>query len=175
VAARINPLGNVSSGNDFVFSGSNIKLKSVLELPFKFRAENLSFRDTIEFDGVSIDESGNIGDGELRLLAFNGFPMDMKIELSWLDENKILLGTALIDQTIAAAPVDASLKVTNSQKTVLNIPVNQGLKSNLEKCRFIGLKAVFDTKPSDQLLPVYAGYELKLQLIGDGIYTIKTK
>jgi hypothetical protein len=175
VDSRINPLGNVSSGNDFVFSSSNIKLKSVLELPLKFRAENLSFRDTIAFEGLKTEDLANVGDGELRLLAMNGFPMNMKIELSWLDEQKNLLGTSLIDQTIAAAPVDASLKVTNSQKTVLNIPFNQKLKNDLESCRFIGLRAVFDTKPDDQLLPVYAGYELKLQLIGDGIYTIKTK
>ncbi|MEZ5173029.1 MAG: hypothetical protein R2850_05900 [Bacteroidia bacterium] len=175
IDAQLNPLGNVSSGNDFAYSSSNVRLKSVLEMPLKFRAENLSFKDTVKFEGINPVDVADIGDGELRVFAHNGFPMDMKVELTWLDTNLNVLGSNLIDQVIAAAPVDNELKVISSQKTILNVPVTNQLKSTLENCRFIAIKAVFDTKPQMELLPIYPEYQLKLQVIGDGIYTIRTK
>ena len=173
VQADLNPLGNITSGNDFIYKNSNIKLKSNLQFPLKFSANNVVFRDTITFDGLRLEDTELIGDGELTLVAENGFPFDMSVQLEFLDTNYNTLSTVLIDQTITAANVDSDLKVIEPKISRLTIPVSDELKNHLDQARYIGLRSTINSKPNDTLLPMYRDYSLNLKVIGDGKYRVQ--
>ncbi len=175
ISAQLNPLGNVSSGNDFVYSSSNIKLNSTIELPLKFSASNLAFRDTITFEGLNSEDSELVNSGELRLIAKNKFPMNMSVQLEFLDTNKTSLQTFFVDQTIPAAAVNSNLRVEVENISTLIIPISDVTKAAVNDARFIVVTARIDTQPEDELLPIYADYFLGLQLIGDGKYRIQVK
>jgi hypothetical protein len=110
---------------------------------------------------------------DLQILATNSFPFDLTAKGYLLDENKVLIDSLLSDQTVLAASVNEFLRVTQSKQTTLNLPISESLKLHLSQARYIVLKAKLNTKPEDTILPMYADYELQLQLIGNGKYRVK--
>jgi hypothetical protein len=173
IKAEINPLGNVSSGNDFFYSSSNIKLNMTLEFPLRYAASAFTYSDTLKTEGIETQTSDPFKKGEFRLVAENGFPMNMLVQLILLDENKQFLDTLTSNNPIAAASINAMQRVEMSRKSVIPFPITDKIKSSLSAVRYIAIKAKFDTEPSLQLLPIYSDYTLKLQLIGDGTYRIR--
>jgi hypothetical protein len=175
IRAEINPLGNVSSGNDFVYSSSNIKLNMTLEMPLRFSASAFTYIDTIKINGIESNTTDPFQKGEFRLVAQNGFPMNMLVQLILLDENKQFLDTLTSNQPIEAASVNDILRVESPRSSSISFQVNEKIKSSLSAARYISIKSRFDTKPEQELLPMYSDYKLKLQLIGDGTYRIRLR
>ena len=173
IQAELNPLGNISSGNDFFYSSSNIKLKTTLEFPLKFSAQAVTYVDTVKTEGIEQTETYAYRKGELRVIAHNQFPLDMSLEIRLLDENKELLGVIVPDQTISAGQVNSELRVEQASKSVIVLPVTDAVKLQLEKARYIAFKGKFQTQPTTELLPIYADYRLKLQVVGDGTYRVR--
>jgi len=171
--ASLNPLGNVSSGNDFLYKNSNVRVKTTLELPLSFSANAITFTDTLTTLGIESTTTENVLAGDLQILATNGFPFDLLVKGYLLDENKVLIDSLLSNQTILAAAVNDLLRVTQSKQTTLKVPVSETLKLHLSQARYIVLKARLNTQPEDTILPMYADYELHLQLIGNGKYRLK--
>lgn len=171
--ASLNPLGNVSSGNDFLYKNSNVRVKTTLDLPLSFSANALTFTDTLTTLGIESTSTENVLAGDLQILATNSFPFDLLVKGYLLDENKVLIDSLLSNQTILAAAVNDLLRVTQSKQTTLKVPVSETLKLHLSQARYIVLKARLNTQPEDIILPMYDDYELHLQLIGNGKYRIK--
>lgn len=172
---RINPLGDISSGNDFLYHTSNIRVKVALELPLAFSANGFSFTDTLETTGISAEITRPVRDGELRILADNGFPFEMSIHTYLLDENRNCIDSLFTSDKIAAAPVNEEAQVSSQQRSVLRLPVTGALKEHLASARYIVLKAKLDTRPGQVILPVYPWYRLRLQLVGNGAYRVQLK
>jgi hypothetical protein len=173
--ANLNPLGNVSSGNDFFYSSSNLRVTSTLEMPLSFSANALYFNDTLTTKGIEATKTENVISGALRIMASNSFPFDLQVKGYLLDENKVLIDSLLSTQTIAAGIANADLHVEQPTITQLNIPVSESLKLHLDQARFIVLRARLNTLPENTFVPLYTDYELRLQLIGDGKYRVKLK
>jgi hypothetical protein len=171
--ASLNPLGNVSSGNDFLYKNSNVRVKTTLEMPLSFSANALTFTDTLTTLGIESTSTENILAGDLQILATNSFPFDLSVKGYLLDENKVLIDSLLSNQTILAATVNDLLRVAQSKQTTLKVPVSESLKLHLSQARFIVIKAKINTQPENTILPMYADYELHLQLIGNGKYRVK--
>lgn len=172
LGARINPLGNISSGNDFYYNTSNLKVKLTIDFPLSFSANALTYIDTIETDGFNFDEEKNLKSATLSVLASNTFPFDLKLKTYLLDENKMVLDSLLTNDVISAGEVNASNKVEQPKNSTLKIEYNEALNKKLKNTRFIIVKASMSTQPGNVLLPIYKEYYLKLQLIGNGIYRI---
>ncbi len=120
-----NPLGNISSGNDFIFFDNNFKAYIRLEIPL-----NLSLNDLVleEYAEVEIDNSEGtsvVNHGTFKLLANNGFPFDAGIQLYLLDDNEIIEDSLLMDaETIIAADVGTNNIVSHKKLTIIEIPVD---------------------------------------------------
>jgi hypothetical protein len=175
LAARINPLGNISSGNDFYYNTSNLKVKLTIDFPLSFSANALTYKDTIETEGFEFDEENNLKSATLSILASNTFPFDLKLKTYLLDKNKIVLDSLLTNDIIIAGDVNSSNKVEQPKSSVLKISYNEALNSKLKSTRYIVVKATMNTQPGNILLPIYKHYDLKLQLIGNGFYRIGIK
>lgn len=171
----VNPLGDISSGNDFIYKTSNIKIKFNLDIPLNLSLSNLSLYDTITTNGIASSSSESIQSGEIRVLAENGFPFDMNIQVKLLDEQRNTLDEFFTQDIIEAAPVNTNSEVIVPKKTTLKLPFNNILRSKLSATRYIVVKANLNSQPPNQLLPILSSYKLKLKLIGSGIFRIILK
>jgi hypothetical protein len=175
IGARVNPMGNISSGNDFYYNTSNVKAKLTLDFPLSFSATALTYVDTLETQGYSFDEENKIQSAGLTILASNLFPFDLKIKTYLLDKNKILLDSLLTNDIVLAGVVNNQNKVESPKHSTLKLNYNESLKNKLKETRYIAIKAKIDTQPQGLTLPIYKEYSLKLKLIGNGIYRIGIK
>jgi len=175
LTARINPLGNISSGNDFYYNTSNLKVKLTIDFPLSFSANALTYKDTLETEGFEFDEENSLKSATLSILASNTFPFDLKLKTYLLDKNKIVLDSLLTNDIISAGIVNSFNKVEQPKNSMLKVSYNEALNTKLKNTRYIVVKATLNTQPGDVLLPIYKEYDLKLQLIGNGIYRIGIK
>ena len=175
VRAELNPLGNISSGNDFIYSSSNARAKVAVTMPLKFAANALVFQDTISTAGLENATDSPVQNADLKFFVQNGFPFDLMTEFWLLDQNKALIDTILINQNVPAAPVDADLRVISPTKHILQAKITPARLNALEKTKYIVVRVRLNTQPENTLLPMYADYFVKVQLAGRGIYTVKLK
>lgn len=173
IDAELNPLGNVSSGNDFIFNTSNAKASFALTLPFKFAANSLYFSDTIKTTGFEESEQSPVTQASLYLDVENGFPFDLKCTFELLDENRIRIDTLLPGDIAVAGLVDETFRVRQSTKTIIETKITPQRLENLNKTRFIVVKARLNTVPEQTRLPMYIDYFLRVQLRGKGLVRIK--
>ena len=81
----LNPLGNVSSGNDFFYYDRPFEAVMDIDIPLRASLTNLTLVDTIAWNlaGNSVVES--INSGSFTLIAVNGFPLEAMVELILMD------------------------------------------------------------------------------------------
>jgi len=166
----INPLGNVSGNNDFVYKKHVLEANLNVEFPLSLIATNLTLRDTVNFSLTEQTETGRINNGTLFIYADNGFPFDATIQMDLYDEAGNFLQALDVNSYIQAAPVDASFRVTNKRQSVLAVPLNATSIDNLYKASNIILQIGFSTVPQSQFIKIYEEYAIDLQIVGDFSY-----
>ncbi len=175
----INPFGNNSNGNDFLYHNSDLQVNLNLEVPLAFSANGLTILDTVEvaFSTDSEENTSTIIDGFLHLYADNGFPYEATIQVYLYDEVYQIIDSLVMfpGNRIIAAPVDLNNKVTGKFLSKIDLPVNEEKISNLENAKKALVRVVFSTSPNNQILKIYEDYEMDLKLIADFTYRISSK
>lgn len=172
---NINPFGNISGGNDFVYKKHSLETNLNVEFPLSLVANNLTLADTINFSLPSEAETGRINDGTLFLYANNGFPFNANLQLSMYDEFNNFIQAIPVTNQIQAAPVNSSLRVTSKKESVLRIPLTTADVDNLYNAKKILLTIAFTTQPQPQFIKIYEEYEIDIQVVGDFSYNVKLK
>ena len=171
----INPLGNISGYNDFVYKKHVLETNLKVEFPLSLIASNLTLQDTVDFSLPDEAETGRIIDGTLFLFANNGFPFDAVIELKLYDENGGYIQSIQVNDYIKAAPVNANLRVSAKRESTLSIPMNTNDVDNLYRAKKVVLNIAFTTQPQAQFLKIYEEYAIDIQLVGDFKYNLSLK
>lgn len=172
---NINPFGNISGGNDFVYKNHVLETNIKVEFPLSLIATNLTLQDTLDFSLPEESETGRIIDGTLFLYADNGFPFDADIQLSLFDEFDNFIQTINVQSQILAAPVDGNLRVISKKESVLAIPVNSITADNLYLTNKMLFSISFTTQPQSQFIKLYEGYDMDIQIVGDFSYNVDLK
>ncbi len=107
----LNPLGNVSGSNDFIYTDQPFDITWGLDIPMCFSSGGLTLRDTLSID----DFAGELqADARLMVALTNGFPLAIDgLDLRFIDED----GTAFNMATglqIASGVYAGFDQVTNS-------------------------------------------------------------
>lgn len=160
----INPLGNISSGNDFVYYGQGFKAVAHIRIPLKISFSNLTLSDTVDYY-LNRNES-YLTESILYLNISNGFPLSTSFKIYLLDEMNMVLDSIIPSAEIAAAPVDASGRVIEAQITNIEIILNELSTSYLYDAKKAVFKAVFNTGPSGQQVLFYSDYKLIFSVSG---------
>ena len=169
----LNPLGNISFYNDFLYSDKLVDAKLSLKMPLRFAAENLSLLDTQEVALDALTDLDPIGPLTLTLIATNGFPIDFDIHLYILDENKILKDSVLVPGFIQRANVDLQYQVTSASVSKFDIPINDTRKDHFRSGKYIAIRTIFNTPDYPQLIQLRSAHRLDLKLIANGTYYIR--
>ncbi len=164
VEGKLNPLGNISSGNDFAYSGKGFNATAHIEVPLNIAFTNLALRDTIDFDIEKKDSY--INESILYLKINNGFPLSVSFKILLADENNNVLDSILPNANVQAAPIDLSGKVTAPHISNIEIPLNESQTNNLYQSKKAIIKANFNTGSSGEKINIYANYKLLFFISG---------
>ncbi len=171
---NVNPLGNISGGNDFVYKKHPLETNLNVEFPLSLIANNLTLQDTVDFSLSQEGETGGIIDGTLFIYANNGYPFDATIQMGLYDENMNFLQNLTINNQIQSATVNSALKVTDKKESVLSIPLSGADINNLYLAKHILLKIAFTTTAQPQFVKVYEGYAIDIKMVGDFSYNVNS-
>ena len=170
---NINPLGNISGNNDFVYSDYLLSTRIQASMPLRIGANQLALSDTFAFAISNTTNFDRIGDAFITMVADNGFPFDMETQLYLIDASNTITDTLLVPGLIDAAPVDGNLIVIQPKQTRIKIPINEQRKDHLLTAVKIGVRSYLNTANYPQLYPLYDRYRLNIKLIADGLYSIR--
>ncbi|MCF8277697.1 MAG: hypothetical protein K9J17_13270, partial [Flavobacteriales bacterium] len=163
----LNPLGNVSSGNDFFYYDRPFQALLDIDVPLRTTLTNLTLVDTLDWDLSDVGVIDAVNSGSFTLVATNGFPLEGMIEMTLLDEFGQELDALIVPSTIAAPPLDAENKVISPLESRITIPIPVRTSNVLPQTRKIRFKVRFNTANQPQLMEFYASYGMDLKLTGN--------
>jgi len=169
----LNPLGNVSGHHDFLYTDNLFDANLKVNFPLRFAANQLMFADTQALATIDTLSDDNLGDGTFKLIAENGFPCEMEVQLVTLDENYNATDSLFVPNIIAPAPMDGNYRAIGKKRTVLTIALPVARREQFLRAKFVAIRARFSTSAYPQVLQIYADYTLDLKLVGDFIYSIR--
>jgi len=169
---QLNPWGNVSGGNDEIFSNSRLKIKIKSQIPLIIGADGLTLRDTFNIDLKQNSNKTHAKSGLISLSATNAFPLACEPILYLLNENGSILYTINATSQIYSSLLGS----LNSQSglfekfSLLEFVLTEDIVENLDKIKKIVVQAKFDTPNpltgwnEAQSIPFGAFLALKLRL-----------
>lgn len=173
VRLSLNPLGNISGSNDFVYENRLITTATRLEIPLRLSMSSLTLLDTQDLSIANLTNLDPVGPATFTLVAENGFPIDLRLQLYTLNDQQQVTDSLLLQDLIVAGITDINNNVVSSSKTRISIPVDAARKSRILSATSMIVKAVFTTVNQPQVLYLKENYKLQLKLVADGTYSIR--
>ncbi|RLD66109.1 MAG: hypothetical protein DRI84_05505 [Bacteroidetes bacterium] len=169
LSALINPLGNVSSGNDFMYFEKGILASIGLEIPLNFSADNLRIED---FSTMNFDDDGRLKSGKLIAYVDNMFPFDLDIQFYILNEKREIVDSLFTEKNhIPSGVIDANGFVKMPSKNVLTIPLSQEKIELLRKYSDMLIRAEMNSA-GNKTYQLYQNYNLDIRIVGDVKYEL---
>lgn len=166
INGQVNPMGNISGGNDFYYDGNGMSLMLNLDIPLALKANALTLVDTVTFDFAYNENGSRITGGTFHLIADNGFPFDATVQLYMLNEACVITDSLMFGNTIQAAPLNTDMKVSAPLRTIVQVPVPPDKLEKLYATKKMALKVILQTS-GNQHLKIYSHYKIDLSLTGD--------
>lgn len=161
----INPLGNLSSGNDFVFFNATAAVNMHLTAPLTFSANNLLLSDTVAFNGESLSKNNPAKNGSLKIYAENMFPFELELRLQTVDSLGNILGTPANGQLIAAGIAESDGRVYQPVSSIVNVELSETDMLNLKSAKGVIFQVRFHSLPAGQLMKIYHDYRVHLKAV----------
>lgn len=168
----LNPLGNISAGNDFFYYDSPFEANIRVDIPLRARVDNIVLLDTLDWDLSQGGAVENINHGQLTMIINNGFPMVGEPSLILLDSNDNYLDTLLFPAEIAAAPIGIDGRVTDSIESRVVLTLTEAMSTRLVHGRRVIIRMRFRSEPQTELVQFYADYAIDIKLVGDFNFTV---
>jgi hypothetical protein len=163
VDAISNPTG-VSSTN-FVIDTSKVSLDMEVNLPMYGTAKDFAVQDTFDFKFANVDK---IESCLLRTQIKNGFPVDVEMQVYFVDENYSILDSLLLPNqlVLSAANVNlASGAVVNAQQKTTDVDLDAAKISHLNQTKKIIVRATATTlNGGNTNVKIYDFYKLDVQI-----------
>ena len=167
-----NPLGNISGGNDFLFSEHGIKANLNMRIPMNIRANELTLIDTVDFDFGEDDEGAELIEGGfVRVHTENYYPFTAEIQIYTLDQYDRIVDSLMEYGSTIEAGIPISGKVNSPTKSVVSAPVNGNKTELLYRAERAIVKLKFNTVNQD-FQDIYSSYYTKVDVVGDFKYRL---
>ena len=159
-----NPYGDTLTSN-FVLDTSKIELGVAAEIELFSAVSGFVINDTLTFD---LDENEEVEALQFRLNSWNGFPIDAKLQMIFMDENFNVIDSLFTN------PEEAILlggyvngppqyRVTEPRFHQKDIVVNEQKLDNILSSENVFLRAKLSTTDGT-LVKIYEDYELKIKI-----------
>ncbi len=161
---EINPLGNISGGNDYFYPLSEMGVELQLDMPTKFSVNHLKFIDTFDLEINQNPEATRITDGELILTADNFFPFALDVELIFLDEMGLPIDTLFSNGYLQAGIPDGNGKVNTPTNSQIIYLVDQNFMQVIENSKQIMIWADLNNSSHPMSYDLYNHYLIDFKL-----------
>ena len=169
---EVNPLGDVSNGNDFLYWDSKLSAEAELRIPLNVIATGLTLQQTVTPDLPGSSEGHGLQHGELMLFATNGFPLDAMLLLDIVDDADNVLSTLPVEGAIAAGILGPDLLVHTRVESELSTYLDDAQVDLLYTGGSLRITTVFNTADQTQHLQLLDSYAMDLQITAEGNYIV---
>ena len=160
IGIELNPLGNISGHNDFIFKSNPLKLDVDFITPLSFAANQLTLRDTLT---LSIENSNPINNGTLYIETTNGFPLSAELKLHTLNSSYQLINPGFFPSAI----VNSNNIVSEPSFTTHSIDLSEDILNEIKNSKKIILEVVFNTPIGNSLVDFYDHYKINFKISAD--------
>lgn len=178
---EINPLGNISNYNDFVYESSKVEATMNINIPLKFSTNGLVVSDTVAFQKIqsnndSEENTNKINFGKLFIEVKNTFPFSATVELNLLDNGANSL-QSIGGIIIASGQYNTLNSTTTSNTNLIVIEATQELLDNLLTTENMALKATFNTYDSgtNGIVSISSDASIEFKISGELNYNVTLK
>lgn len=155
----VNPEGK---DDNVVYNDAEVALDALVRIPFSLKAENLTYRDTLNDIDIDQKYADKIKEGTIKIIAENGLPLDLKIpRLVLMGENNEEIDRVTAETGKEGLKAAVGNKSSNS---TIEFKLTQAQAKNLGKTKKILLEAVAST-PQQAEVTIGANAELSFKLM----------
>ncbi len=154
---EINPMGNISLGNDFMHKNHPLTAWFELLIPMNIMVQGLTLKQDVDF----YFESSTINNGTLYLIADNGFPFDATITLHLKDEKGNVIDSLQPAGTIQAGKYLIS-DYMEPVRTIIPVHCDAARLSLLKQTRSMTLEVVLNTMPAGTFVRLKSDYNMEI-------------
>lgn len=175
----IDPLGDVSNGNDFFYHESTLSADLDVDIPLRLIATNLALsrKTTVELDGTL--EHHAFQYGTLHFFATNRFPFSAQLTLEIVTTDNVVLATLAPGGTIASGQLGLNGLVSSAATTQLDFTVSKdqldlfypGSAGGVDGAR-LRIGVVFNTADQTQHVQLRSDYTIDISASLEGNYIV---
>ena len=160
---------------NFITDTSDLGLDLEFRIPFEGRANGFFIEDTIS---VTLDQIKNLSNGTLRIYAENGFPMDVDLQLTFLDSINTELGKLILPSNpiysngygmiLPSAPtklLNGELVADGFTTNITDTRIDQERLKRIAKTTKVALSAKLSTEGANAGTNVIFNSENRLKII----------
>lgn len=139
VKAKLNPLGNISAGNDFAFYGRGLKVIADVDIPLALSANYFSLINNSKVDLTQLKELKNVNSCQIILDARNNYPFKAHVQGYMLNENNEIIDSLFVpgQNILEPAITDINNVVLNYVDSRLEIDFDKEKINHLTQCKQI--------------------------------------
>ncbi len=150
---QLNPFGNVSDGNDFLYSDQLTEAKLVVDVPLRLAASDLTLRDTLNVE-VTKDA---VRVSSLTLDIQNAFPMEWKLNLT-------TLGGAVVATDLNVPSGNSIDLLALASSSTLVIPISEAQWNTIKSEGKLIMQVISSTPSFPQLVNLYNSYFVDMRV-----------
>lgn len=159
---HVNPLGDISNGNDFLYYGSELGARLELEVPLRLAANELTL-ETYATPQLGGDAQA-VQHATLHVFATNGLPFGARLELAVVDADSVVMRTIAVNGQVAPAHTNGSGTVIGTAASPLSAQLPRDVLDLLRAGARMRLRAVFNTADQPGHVQLMEHHRLDLQL-----------
>jgi len=139
IKATLNPLGNISAGNDFAYYGRGLRVIADLDIPLALSANYFGLVNYSKVDLTKLKELKDVNSCEIIMQARNNYPFKAQIQGYLLnDQNQIIDSLFVPGQNIVESAItDGNNVVLNYVDSKLEAVFDKTKINNLSQCKQI--------------------------------------
>lgn len=165
---KVNPDGNTSNYNDFVYNESKVSASLNIELPLEVGMNGFTLQDTfpVAEQNVDADDLGGVKNALLHINMENSFPIDAEFQAYIIDKNGKIVDSLFNSKTkmLAGEINAASGKVETPRASKFLVEVTENKWNTLQKNGRLVIRTKLNTLPAGEALKIYSTYQLKISI-----------
>ena len=139
IKATLNPLGNISAGNDFAYYGRGLQVIADVDIPLALSANYFGLVNYSKVDLTQLKELKDVNSCEIVMEARNNYPFKAQIQGYMLNDQNQVIDSLFVPglNIIESAITDGSNVVLNYVDSKLEAVFDKTKIDNLTQCKQI--------------------------------------
>jgi hypothetical protein len=169
---HMNPLGDISNGNDFLYHDSRVRAELELEIPLRLIASNLTLESIVVPNLPGTADAHALRRGDLKLFATNGFPFSAHLVIDIVNEEGEVMGSVPVQGSIASGILGVNGLVQQAVDSRLDATLSEQQVQLLYAGGRFRIRAIFNTADQSQHIQLLDSYKLDLQITAGAHYLV---